>query len=164
MFASRRIIVGAALGLAVAAGPVAGQDYPARPIHIFAAAAGGGNDFAARQVAQGIAGPLGQPVVVENRPQGMISAEAVAKAPPDGYTLLTGGSSQWIRPLFETMRYDAVRDFAPISQVTRELYIVVVNPAVPANSVKELIAYAKERPGVLNYAVPGLAGTQHLLT
>ncbi len=91
----------------------AAQDYPNRPIRVFTSEPGGGTDFAARQVAQAIAGPLGQPVVVENRVQ-LIAIETVATAAPDGYSLLATGPSFWVGPLFRKANYDPIKDFSPI--------------------------------------------------
>jgi len=107
---------------------VSAQDYPNKPIRIITAAAGGGSDFIARLLGQGIAGPLGQPVIVDNRTSAILAAEAVAKAPPDGYTVLVSGSLLWITPLLRKTPYDAVNDFSPISLLLREVYIIAVHP------------------------------------
>jgi tripartite-type tricarboxylate transporter receptor subunit TctC len=102
-------------GWAIAgAGVASAQDYPVKPIRIITAAAGGGSDFNARQVAQGISGPLGQPVVVDNRTP-LAASEAVSKSPADGYTLMVGGDSLWTLSLLRQTPYDPVADFAPIS-------------------------------------------------
>ncbi len=159
LFAAGKLLVGLLLG----AGVVCGQDYPSKPVRIITTSAGGGNDFVARLIGTGISGPLGQPVIVDNRPP-VNAAEAVSKAPPDGYTLFVQGASLWIRSLLVKMPYDPVKDFSPISLIVREVNIVVVHPSVPAKSVKELIALAKARPGELNYASPGTGTTQHLAT
>ena len=99
------------LGLTVpGAGMVSGQEYPNKTIRIVTAAAGGGSDFVARLIAQGISGPLGQPVIVDNR-QSALTGEIVSKAPPDGYALLVAGGAHWIRPLLAKMPYDPVKDF-----------------------------------------------------
>lgn len=136
------------------------QDYPNKPIRIVTAAAGGGSDFTARQIAQGISGPLGQPVFVDNR-TALQASEAGAKAPPDGYTLLVAGGVLWTTPLLQKTPYD-LSDFAPLSQLIREVSIVAVHPSVPAKSVKELIALAKARPGELNYGSGATGGLTHL--
>ena len=141
---------------------VSGQSYPNRPIRMVAGAPGGSSDFAARTVAQGISGPLGQNVIVENRSFGVMAIEIVAKAPPDGYTLLYYGSALWIGPLFQKMSYDPVRDLAPVSMALSSPNILLVHPAVPAKSVKELIALAKAKPGVLNYASGETGSSGHL--
>jgi len=143
-------------------GVVSAQEFPNKPIRVLTGAAGGGSDFASRIIAQGISGPLGQPVIIENRGSGALAAEAVAKAPPDGYTLHVNGALLWIQPLLQKALYDAVRDFAPISLLVREVNIVAVHPSVPVKSIKELIALAKSQPGKLNYAMAGVGGPQHL--
>ena len=121
--------------MALGAGVLSGQDYPSKPIRIVASAPGGGTDFASRQIAQGISGILGQPVIVDNRSTGILAAEAVAKAPGDGYTLNVSGSTLWILPLLYKMPYDVTRDFSPISLLVKEIYIVVVHPSLPIKSV-----------------------------
>src|SRR5688572_30031117 len=98
----------------VGASVASAQDYPSKPIRIVTSAAGGGSDFTARQVAQGISGPLGQPVIVDNRAGGIIAAEVVSKSPPDGYTLTVQGAL-WIVPLLSKAPYE-VSDFAPRSE------------------------------------------------
>src|SRR5262245_3109882 len=114
-------------------GMVFGQEFPTKPIRIVTGNVGGGNDFVARQIAQGITGSLAQPVIVENR-SGNQPGETVAKAPPDGYTLLSEGASFWIAPLLQKLSYDPVRDFSPISILIRVPSIVVVHPSVPVKS------------------------------
>ncbi len=148
--------------LGLSAGAVCGQDYPNKPIRIITGSAGGGNDFVSRLIAQGISSALGQPVVVDNRPGAVLSIEAVAKSPPDGYALLVHGATVWITPLLQRATYDAVNDYSPISLVSREVLIVAVHPSVPARSVKELIALAKTKPGELNYSASSLGGPPHL--
>ena len=138
------------------------QDYPSRPIRIVTAAPGGGSDFTSRQIAQGISGPLGQPVIVDNRGPGFIAGEVLNKALPDGHTLLVNGGSTWITPLLQKAPYDVVRDFLPLSLLTREVNIAAVHPAVPVQSVRELVDLAKSRPGNLNYSLSGVGGPQHL--
>src|SRR5262245_38106134 len=104
-----------ALSLMAPAALALAQNYPSKPIRIITAAAGGGVDFAARLIGQGITGPLGQPVVVENRGGSVvIAAEQVGKAAPDGYTLLMYGSGFWLTPLMDNTPYDAIRDFTPV--------------------------------------------------
>lgn len=146
----------------LAAGVAAAQAYPTRPIRIVTAPAGAGNDFVARLIAQGLTGSLGQQLVVDNRPAGIIG-ELVAKAPPDGYTLLAVGSVLWLTPfLQDNVPYDPVKDFSPISLTARSVNILVVHPAVAANSVGELIALAKTKPGQLNYATGATGASNHL--
>ncbi|HEV8260199.1 MAG TPA: tripartite tricarboxylate transporter substrate binding protein [Burkholderiales bacterium] len=144
------------------------QSWPERPIRIIVPfSAGGLVDVSARLVAEKMSAALGQPLVVENRlgAGGTIGTEAVAKAAPDGYTLLQGtGSTHGANSVVyrDKLSYDPVRDFAPISLVVRTPFILVVNPAVPANSVQELIALAKAQPGRLNYASFGTGSSSHL--
>ena len=134
------------------AGVTSAQDYPSKTIRIIAGTAGGGSDLAARVIAQGISGPLGQPVIVDNRGAAVVAAEAGSKAPPDGYTLLVAGSGIWLFPLLQKAPYDVVRDFSPLSLISREVNIVAVHPSLPVKSVGELIALAKARPGQLNFS------------
>ncbi len=139
-----------------------GQVFPNRVIRIVTSGVGGGSDFVARLVAQGITGPLGQPVIVDNRPNSVIAAEFVTKAAPDGYTLMSWGSAMWIGALLQKMPYDAVRDFTPVILVGRAPSILVVHPSLPVNSVKELIALARAKPGELNYATSSTGSPTHL--
>jgi tripartite-type tricarboxylate transporter receptor subunit TctC len=143
-------------------GIVSGQDYPNKVIRIVTTGAGTGSDFTSRIVADGISGPLGQQVIVDNRASGVIPGEIVAKAPPDGYTLLVTGSTLWIGPFLQSTPYDPVRDFAPITLTDRSPSVVVVHPSVPAKSVKDLIALARARPGVLNYGSVAAGTAPHL--
>ncbi|MBI3937188.1 MAG: tripartite tricarboxylate transporter substrate binding protein [Betaproteobacteria bacterium] len=146
------------------AGVVSGQSYPNKPIHIVTAQAGSGNDFAARLVAQGLTGSLGQQVVVENRTGagGILVIEPVAKAPPDGYTLLLYNTPMWVLPFMRNVSWDPLRDFSPITLVVSSPNILVVHPSLPARSVQDLIALAKARPGELNYASGGTGSSTHL--
>ena len=111
----------------------AAENYPIRPIRLVTGEVGGGGDFAARIIAQGLSTSLGERVVVDNR--GLISAEIAARATPDGYTLLLYGSPLWISPLLRESRYDVLKDFAPVSVLVTVPNLVVVNPAVPATKV-----------------------------
>jgi tripartite-type tricarboxylate transporter receptor subunit TctC len=150
------------IGLMILVSGVAtGQDYPARPIRLLTAQAGGGNDFVARLIATPLSANLGQPVVIENRGS-LLSAEAVAKASPDGYTVLLTGSTFWISPLFRDVSYDPIRDYLPISQATSTPNLVVVHTSLPVKSVRELIALAKARPGELNYAGSSIGAPPHM--
>jgi len=125
------------------------QSYPNKPVRIVTSEAGGTNDLLARLISVGLSGALGQSVITDNRPT-IIAIESVSKSPPDGYTLLSAAATLWLGPLLQKMPYDAVRDFAPISLVTSQPNVLVVNPSLPVKSVKELIALAKARPGELN--------------
>jgi tripartite-type tricarboxylate transporter receptor subunit TctC len=134
------------------AGPVSGQDYPNKPVRLVTTDAGGTGDTAIRLlIAHGLPGLLGQPLVVDNRPARVVG-EIVAKAKPDGYTLLITGSGFWNTPFLVRSRYDPVKDFSPITMMNEAPQILVVHPSVAASSVKELIAIAKAKPGTLNYA------------
>ena len=159
-----RFVVGMiAVGpMVLAAGAASGQQYPNRIIRIVTAAAGGGSDFIARIIAQGISGPLGQQIIIENKGTGVLAGEAAVKAPADGYTLTVQGGAFWIGPLLRKTVYDPVKDFSPISLIEREVNILAVNPSLPVQSVKDLIAYAKANPGKLNYSSPGVGSTTHL--
>ncbi len=142
---------------------VTSQPYPSKPIRIVTAEPGGGSDFVSRLIAQGIAGPLAQQVIIENRGGGaIIPASIVAQAPADGYTMFIGAASFAIWPLIQKAPYDAVRDFAPIALAATSPNILVVNTAVEAVSVKELIALAKSRPAGLNYASGAAISPAHL--
>jgi len=139
-----------------------GQAYPAKPVRIVTAPIGGGNDFVARVISQGLSGSLGQQLVVDNRPAAIVG-EVVANAPPDGYTLLVIGSVLWLTPLLQdNAPYDPVKDFAPISIPGRSINILVVHPSVPAKTVKELVDFARSRPGQLNYATGATGASNHL--
>jgi tripartite-type tricarboxylate transporter receptor subunit TctC len=124
---------------------------------------GGGNDLVSRLIAQGISGPLGQQVIVENRSGGLVAGEAAARAAPDGYTLLVMSGSLWVGPLVRRkVPYDVQRDFIPITLADRAPNILVVHPSLPVKSVRELIAFAKARPGALNFSSAGTAASSHL--
>ena len=140
-------------GLIVAeAGTTFGQNYPNKPIRMVTSETGGASDVVSRLIAPGLSENLGQPVIVDDRGTN-IAGDIVAKAPPDGYTLLLFGSALWTLPLIrKNMPYDAVTDFAPITLVASAPTILVVHPSVPVTSVRELIALAKAKPGELNYA------------
>jgi tripartite-type tricarboxylate transporter receptor subunit TctC len=146
---------------AAVTGLASAQDYPNRPIRAITSLPGGGSDFAARLIAQAVAGPLGQPVIVENRPSNL-TAEAAMKALPDGYTLLVEGSSFWVAPLLRKTQYEVLRDFSPITIALSAPNLLVMHPSVAANSVSELIALAKAKPGTLNYGSAGTGGSLHL--
>ena len=150
-----------------AAGPAAGQQYPARAVRMLVGfPPGGGTDIVGRIVAHRLSENLGQQVVVENRggATGMLAADLAAKAAPDGYTVMMAHiSAMSILPsLYPKLPYDAVKDFAPITLAAIGPNLLVVHPSVPAKNVKELIALAKARPGQLQFASPGSGSVQHL--
>ena len=155
-------VLSAAL-LVVGTGTASGQAFPSKPIRIVTGEAGGGIDLVARLVAQGISAPLGQAVIVENRPVS-IATEIVAKALPDGYSLVLFGTyPNWVLPFLQkNAPYDAVRDFSPVTTVASAPSILVVNSSVPVKSVKELIALAKSKPGDLNYGSSAIGGSPQL--
>ena len=162
------VLVAAGYCVSYALGVSAAVDtYPDKPIRlILPFPPGGGVDGAARIVGQRLADALGQQLVIDNRggSGGIIAAEIAARAVPDGYTLFFGvPASQCIAPhLYPKLAYDAARDFAAIILIGATPYILVVNPAVPATTVRELIALARARPGQLNYASAGSGSTLHL--
>lgn len=164
----RRSIMPAALALLVAAGSTWAQgQYPSRPIRIIVPfAAGGPTDFNARLVSQRLNEAWGQPVLVENRPAagGVPATEFVAKAAPDGYTLLGANPGPLtVAPhLRSNLGYDTMKDLLPIVLVTTTTSAVVVHPLVPARSVKELIALARKNPGKLSFGSPGVGTVGHL--
>jgi tripartite-type tricarboxylate transporter receptor subunit TctC len=142
------------------------QGYPTQPIHMLVGfAPGGANDILARIVGQKLADSMGQPVVVENRPgaSGLIAAEALAKAPADGYTLMLGSTgTQTMAPHLTRLHYDALNAFTPISLVGSTPNALVVRPTLPVQDVRELIEYAKTRPRLMTYASSGNGTTLHL--
>ncbi len=136
------------------------ENYPNKLVRIVTLAPGGGSDVVARLVAPVLSEALGQQVIVENR--GSIAGEIVAKVPADGYTLLVEGSPLWILPLFRSVPWDAVKDFAPIALAVSTPSVLVVHPSLPVKTVKELVALARARPGQLNYAAGTLGANPHL--
>src|SRR5262245_26516195 len=153
------------LSLAAGAAAQSTQDYPRRPIRMITAEPGGGNDFAARMLVQAIGSSLGQPMIVDNRggAGGIVAADIAAKAPPDGHTLLLYANNVWIIPLLQANApFDAVRDFAPISWVAKSASVLVVHPSIPVKSVEDFVAYARARPGQLNYGSGGNGSSTHL--
>ena len=150
---------------AVVAGSVGAQTFPSKPIRIVTADPGGAFDFEARLISQGVSGSVGQQVIVENRggANGILAGQTMTKSPPDGYSLLYYGSTVWLQPYMrDDVPYDPVKDFAPITLAVISPGLIVVNPALPVNSVKTLIALSKARPGALNYGTGGTGGANHL--
>ena len=163
---TRRRGLFAALMLVAAGAGIAQSNYPNRPVRmVVPSSAGGGADIVARIVAPRLAERLGQQVVVDNRPGAgtMIGGEVVARSAPDGYTLLMGVSTLATNPvIYRNMPYDALRDFAPITEVASLPNILVVHPSVPVKTVKELIAFTRAHPGQLSYGSPGTGTNPHL--
>jgi len=162
-----RIISGAVIALAFSLQTFA-QNYPVKPVRLIVPFAAGGNvDITARQIAPGLSELLGQNFIVDNRvgAGGVIGAEAVAKAAPDGYTLMMGSNSTVsVAPsLYPKLAYHPVRDFAPVSLVATTPFVLVVHPSVPVKSVKELIALAKTKSGRLAMASGGTGSSNHLV-
>jgi tripartite-type tricarboxylate transporter receptor subunit TctC len=155
--------------VALAWGPAFAQAYPNRPIRIVVpfAAGAGVLDIMARLVGQHLGASLSQQVVIDNRPGagGIVGAEVVAKAEPDGYTLLMGNTALVVSPyLYAKLPFEPLADFVPVTLVNSAPLLLVVHPSVPVHSVQELIAYAKARPGQLNYGSGGVGSTPYLAT
>jgi tripartite-type tricarboxylate transporter receptor subunit TctC len=168
---ARRTLLGTASFAALASRiPAAvAQSYPSKPIrYVVPFAAGAGVlDIMARIVSQHLGTSLGQQVVVDNRPGagGNVGAEIAAKAAPDGYTMLMGNTALVVSPyLFAKLPFDPLTDFVPVTQVNSAPLLLVVHPSLPVNSVAELVAYAKARPGKLNYGSGGIGTTPFLAT
>lgn len=150
----------------LAALPVFAQAWPSKPIRVVVPHSPGGvTDVITRLVMQPLSEALGQPIVVENRPgaAGLVGTEMVARAAPDGYTLLMYVDTNTIFPsTVKQLAHDPDASFAPITLVARGSHVIVAHPSVPAANLKELIAYAKQNPGQLSYASPGSGSPQHL--
>ena len=164
---ARRLLGATALAVAVVAPPAAASDYPDRPVRLVVPfPAGGGADVLARTIMPRVAQILGKAIVIDNRPGagGNVGAEVVARAAPDGYTLLygTNGTHAINRSLYGSLPFDPVRDFSPVSRMTLIAALMVVNPDLPVTSVGELIQYAKAHPGRINFASAGNGTTSHL--
>jgi tripartite-type tricarboxylate transporter receptor subunit TctC len=145
----------AAAALATALNGVRAQSsapqYPTKPLRIITSESGSSNDVATRMIAQEIAGPLGQPVIVDNRPS-LIIGQMLSKSTPDGYTMALTAGVLWLGSLTQKADFDPLKDLQPITSVITYPSVLVVNASVPAKSVKELIDLAKAKPGTLNYA------------
>ena len=142
------------------------QSYPTRPVHIIVGyAPGGATDIMARLVGQWLSERLGQQFVIENRPGAgsNIAAEAVVRAPADGYTLLLVGVSNAINAtLYDRLNFNFIRDIAPVAGIIRDTYVMVVNPSFPAKTVPEFVAYAKADPGRINFGSAGIGSPNHV--
>ncbi len=140
-------------------------DYPTRPIRIIVGLApGGAIDTVARSMSGALATRLGQPVIVENRPGAgeALATELTTKATPDGYTVIMASAGVVVNPLLLNVRYDPLRDLAPITQLTRQPYVLIVHPSVPAQSAKDLIPWLKAHGGKVNFASSGTGSFMHL--
>jgi len=151
-------------GSLILSATVCGQDFPSKPVRITAAGVGGASDNAARLLAPGLSESLGRQVIVDNRPGGLLAIETVAKAAPDGYTLLIENTGFWVGPLLRKLSYDPIKDFSAVSLTNRQPNVLVVHPSMPVKSVKDLIALAKARPGELNFMSAGVGTAAHLAT
>src|SRR5581483_7747050 len=162
----QRVAIGAVL-LAIAAGPAPAQDYPTRPVKIVVPfPAGGGTDALTRVVAKGMEQRLHQPFIIENRGGAgtTLGAAAVSRAEPDGYTIMVGTASTFaVAPgLYKKLAYDPTKDFSPVMLFATVPFVLVVNPSLGVNSVKELIALAKSKPGELAFASAGIGSVHHI--
>lgn len=159
---TRRVIL---LSISIGWAPLTlAQNAPGKQTQVVTTAAGGGADLVARVVAEALSAIFGQPAVVLNRPGSqVIPVMQVAKAAPDGYTLLSiGGNLFWLGPLLQGAPYDAVGDFSPISLTAKSPNIVVVHPSLPVTNIRQLIALAKTQPGALNFSCGDAGGSPHL--
>ena len=166
---ARRMLAVASAGvlLFATAGTALSQSYPVRPIRVVVpATAGGLTDLLARTLGQRMSSLLGQPIVIENRPGGgqMIGAEAVARAAPDGYTLLVSDSSTFvINPhLYRKVPYDAVRDFTPLAMIGSNSPVIAVNATVPVRTLSELVAFSRSHPDDMRYGSMGNGSYPHI--
>jgi tripartite-type tricarboxylate transporter receptor subunit TctC len=166
-FVALRALGAALLTLVLPMSTAGAQEYPDKPVHLIVPfPPGGGADILARTVAPRLAQALGKPIVVENKPGagGNVGAEYVARAAPDGYTLLygTNGTHGINASLYRNLRFDPVKDFVPVSRMTTIAAMLIVNPKFPPTTVEELIRYAKANPGKVNFASAGNGTTSHL--
>src|SRR5581483_6929635 len=155
-------VIAAAMSIAAQA-----QTYPSKPVRVIVPFATGGPDTVARLVCAELSNRWGQPFVIENRPaaNGIVGHEATARAAPDGYTIMVTSSGFVVAPsVYKKLPYDTERDFAPVTNIARNLGIfVVVNPSVPAKNLKEFIAWAKDPANKVSYSSPGIGNTLHLI-
>ena len=163
----KKILAGIALAASAASGTAWAQgDYPTQPVRIVVPfSPGGATDIMTRLIAEHLGTELGQPVIVENKPGGgtLIASDYVARAQPDGYTLLMAASSLGIAPsIYSKVNYDPVKDFVPVSQVASVVHILEVHPSVPVKTVGELVAYLKANPGKVSYGSVGTGSSTHL--
>jgi tripartite-type tricarboxylate transporter receptor subunit TctC len=160
------VILLLSLLLALVPAPAAAQDYPSRPIRMLVTSpAGSLVDVLSRLLAQDLGARLGQSVVIDNRPGGVsqVAMEALARSPADGYTLMLGTSEMAFVPfLKKSYRFEATRDFAPVALVTTSWTVFAVNPKVPAQTLPDLISYAKANPGKVRYGSGGVGGALHI--
>lgn len=166
-FRIRKVLAAGSVALITAVSSAAHAAWPEKPVTMVVPwAAGGSTDILARMLSEQLSQTMGQPFVVENRSgaSGNIGSNMVARAKPDGYTLLVGSMSTHTmnQALYKTMPFDGVKDFTPIAKVALVTNTMVINPSLPVNSVAEFIEYAKARPGEIAYASAGPGSTNHL--
>ncbi len=167
MLAAGLIVVVVSLLQGMYAQPACAAEYPMRPIRMIVPfPPGGGNDILARAVGQRLSPIIGQQIIIDNRggAGGQLGAELAAKAEPDGYTIFLGsiGNLTFLPVLQPKLPYDVIRDFAPVTLLATSAFILVVNPEVPAKSLKEFLALAKAKPGQLNYGSAGSGSSLHM--
>ncbi|MEI6204816.1 MAG: tripartite tricarboxylate transporter substrate-binding protein, partial [Enhydrobacter sp.] len=159
-------LAASALALPALAGTASAQTFPTQPPHVIVGyAAGQSIDILARLIAQSLSEQLGQQFIVENKPGagGNIAAEGVARAAPDGYTLLAVGANNPINStLYDKLSFDLLRDLVPVAGIYRVYQVMVVNPSFPARTVAEFIAYAKANPGKINFGSAGTGSVAHV--
>ena len=139
-----------------------GQAFPTKPIRIITSEPGGAGDYVSRMLSQGLAASLGKPVLVENVTSVLVAGGTLAKSPPDGYVLITYGGTLWLAPFLSDAPYDPAKDLAAVTLVGQSPCIFVVNPALPVNSVADVVAMAKAKPGALNYGSGNSGAITHL--
>ena len=156
-----KYVVAISFGMHLFQGSALAQNYPTKQIRLLAPAIGGASDISARLIAQALGSSLGQQVIVDNR--GGIAPEIAAKAPPDGYTLISYGSPLWLTGfLRDSVSWDPVKDFVPIALTASSPNVLLVHPSLPVRSVKELVSLAKANPGELNFASGSTGALTHL--
>ena len=157
--------VAVAISVSVLSSAAHAQSYPTRPVRIIVPlAAGGGMDTVTRALAQKLSDAFGQTFVVDNRPGAgsQVALEILSAAPPDGYTLMMLSATTVVHPILYKSRFDILRDFVPISQVTSQGYVLVIHPKIPAKNVPEFVQYLKANPGKLNYGSSGIGSLIHM--
>src|SRR4051794_10698335 len=166
MKVTRVAAAAAVLIIACSHGQARGQSYPAKPVRVVIPwPPGGSNDVVGRIVAQKLSETMGQQFVIDNRggASGVLGAEAVAKSPPDGYTIMIHSATHVSNPhLYKKIPYDTLKDFAAVAPLSVQIGMLVVHPALPAKSVKEFIALAKSKPGQITYSSSGNGSFVHL--
>lgn len=151
------------LAHAAVAATAGAPEFPHRPIRLIASGVGGTGDFTARLIGPHLTSRLGQPVVVDNRPGGVVPGQILVEAQPDGHTLMLTGAVTWLSPFMRTsVPFDPVRDFAPIMLAIQSPNVLVVHPSLPVKTVKDLVELAKQKPGELNMASSGIGNSNHL--